>query len=1142
MKEALITVQGMTCAACTSAVTEALERHPDVQRASVSLITNEAKVTFGGAVQPQALVDLIEDCGFDATLVSVAGEDSRCVSKFSVSGLTCGACTSSVTEALESTTGVTLASVSLITNSARVEHSASVLVATLLAVIEDCGFEAQLQASDEVGSTTESRFEVNGMTCGACSASITEALQRLDGVVTVNVSQMTNQAVVVHNSTLSPDTIVTTIEDCGFDARMTASADSCSSGPVIEQVYLQLHGITEHTDLSALQFNVEAALSGLEGVIDFCFIFKGQVQEVADASAAPDAGSENLIDELRLTVNTDLTSLRQLMDMLNGIDDLFQFVILNSVDHSLTAQLDLLSKVKEIHYWRSNFYWALALAVPINVLSYVEDTHFWSNLMIAKGLFVVTLIQFALATHIILHLSSAFFKKFIVFIRHRGKGANMDVLVSISLGMSYLFSIYSIILSVWTGQTDKPPKVLFDTVAMLTCFVSFGKWIENRAKGATSSALSRLMSLTPTTCDIVTDEERFNSVVLNSDEKLETTTELPTRTISIDLIQKNDIALVAPGGKIPADGVILSGSTEVDESIITGESRLVLKRVGDKVIGGSINGPFLIYMRVSGAGSLSQLQQIINIVKDSQVNKAPVQRFADYIAARFVAFVLILALSTFTFWLGCLWLFPEHLPQLFLDDENGRYFVCLRLAITVVVVACPCALGLAAPTVVMVGTGVGATHGALIKGGDVLEKASKVDIILFDKTGTLTCGEAQITTAMPILHDIGIPEDTWWTLVGSVEINSEHPTGHAIAKQAKLALHLSFEDDLFDTLISKFKVLAGMGVTATVTLDGVDYDVSVGNQEMIVKHHPSATASMEQVFEKHLLNSTSSVSHVVINDTYCGFLELCDTIKPCAKDAVSYLMNVQGYQVGMVTGDNQRVASRIGQELGIPEGNVFGNVSPIEKDRLVRDLRTRLGGPDNVSIAFVGDGINDSPALVQADVGMAISTGSDVAIDSAEVVILGQQGKTDDLFGVINALEISLASFRKIKWNFVCATVYNFFMLPFAMGCFLHFGLMLSPATAAAAMACSSISVVLNSLMLRNWLPPNIRETLLAYRYDEASVGDYFSLRTGTLQEFNSIKRGTLRSRVRTLGRFKNLTRFPSSWHRTQEYEMLAPA
>lgn len=1047
-----LAVEGMTCAACSASVTEALEAVDGASAISVSLMTNEAQMTLTPPATPDLAVAAVNDCGFDARVVSVKEEPLK-VTSITIGGMTCAACLLSITEALEALDGVDSAAVLLLTNLCVVKHRLSELA--IVEAIENCGFDATLEQSQ----TTTTSISIKGMTCGACSASITEALEAKEGVLSASVSLMTEMALIVHTGLVSPAQLCETIEDCGFDAKICVEST---------ELCLLVSGLDETSDLGAVQYNAEAALSGL-----------------SVESVVFDYENENI-----KVTHTD--SVRRIVDALNAAGDV-EYSVPNYTDQALGAQLELLSRAKDIEYWRLIFFGLLIFGVPVVVLRYLTDTAVCRRLVIFHGLFVVTMVQLALVSHILFNLGASFFKKFFVCIRNGGRNANMDVLVCISTLIAYVFSVYSMALGVWRGSSN-PPKVLFETTAMLVAFVSFGKWSENKAKGATSTALLRLLLLTPTTCCIVVDVEKY--------EQSEKSPDVATRTVPIDLIEPNDIAVVLPGGKVPADGVVVYGETEIDESIITGELVPVAKREGDRVIGGAINGPHLFHMRVLKTGKESQLHQIIDIVRESQVKKAPVQRFADFIAARFVVCVLLLAFLTYTAWaITCTFVKDTQLPRAFTKEENGKYFVCLKLAISVIVVACPCALGLAAPTAVMVGTGVGATHGALIKGGDVLEKASRVNVILFDKTGTLTAGEMDVSKV-----EIGdISERTWWTLVGAAEVGSEHPVGRAIVRRAKNALGL-FSNDTFDAVISDFEAAPGRGVTAKVTVDKEVYDVAVGNGRLL-----------ESMDIKDVVQSAFTVAHVVVNGRHCGFLELSDTVKPGAREVLAYLQHVEGYQVGIVSGDNLHVARRVAAQVGVPDGNVFADVLPIGKDEIVSTLRTRFGGLDNVSIAFVGDGINDAPALVQADVGMAISLGTEIAIDLAEIVVMGSASGCD-LSGVLVALSVSSLTFSKIKWNFVFACVYNLIMLPFAMGFFLHWNLVLPPAAAAGAMACSSISVVLNSLLLKRWTPPALNTSFDIYDEEAAVGGSGFLLTQSGLEEFNAIKRGKFRGWRRRKG------------------------
>lgn len=842
--------------------------------------------------------------------------------------------------------------------------------------------------------TTTTVLGISGMTCGACSASITEALESKPGVISASISLVTEQGSIVHDSSISRKELVETIEDCGFD-----------------------------------------------------------VVEIE-------------------TVDTE-------------------------------AELEVLSKSKDIEYWKSIFIQSIIFGLPVLFMNHTKNFAIWKKTMIFPGLYLLSLLELALATYIQLKLAKPFLKKFSSFLRTGFKNATMDVLVAISTSISYLFSFTSILVSIIYGTESGPPAVLFDTLVMIISFVAFGKFLENKAKGATSTALSSLLSLTPPTCTIISDVPQYEEFM--QQQKLNSKTQaalqdFATKAVSTDLLKPNDYSIVYPGGRIPADGEIVYGETEIDESLLTGEPLPVYKTVNDRVIGGSINGPFLIHIKVTHTGKDSQLQQIINLVKDTQVTKAPVQRFSDFVAARFVPCVLLLALFTFIAWMvACFTMHTEELPKIFREEVNGKFFVCLKLAISVVVVACPCALGLAAPTAVMVGTGVGALHGILIKGADILEKATSINVILFDKTGTLTTGEMSLVNYKSLSK---ISDADWWKLIGSVECNSEHPIGVALTKLAKQKLGLGFDDDHFDTIIDEVNVLVGMGIQASITLNGgKTYNIFVGNEKLMSEKLPEMLNDFD---EKS--NSQNTVSYVIINGEYAGYIELTDTVKPLSREVVSYLKN-DGYIVGMVTGDNYGAAMKISQEVGISPENVFYEVSPIHKDKVITDLKENLG--DGVCVAFVGDGINDAPALAKADIGIAISSGTDIVIESADIVLISGSSRGADLKGIVNALKLSNATFSRIKLNFIWAMVYNILMLPFAMGCFLPLNIMLPPIAAGAAMMFSSLSVVFSSLLLKRWSPPKLEaKESFSIDLETGNLGDsVFSLKNGTLKEFNDVKR-----------------------------------
>ncbi|KAI3404163.2 CCC2 [Candida oxycetoniae] len=1101
-----------------------------------------------------SILQKINDLGYSVKLV--ASNVPEINTRVQIQGMTCGACSAAITQALEKQPGVSKASISLVTENGLISHSRSIAGSQIINIIQDCGFDAQLQSTTKLLQQQQQQKQkkspiikqttigVSGMTCGACSSSITMSLEKLENVQYVSVSLITEEALIRHTPEISQDELKSAIQDCGFDTTYirtvdlkanqrdsTTSKEKQEGQPQeevkeYEEVTLKLVGLNSNTDQLGLRYNIEAFLHSIPGIGSFYLTLLGTDASSLDVSAPArirdlvteeDTASDiqGLINELVFSYDSNIIGIRDVVDGLNKIDDRVTFFVINSLDQSSASQLKVLSKVKDIQYWKNISIQSLIVGIPILFLVHTEKMAFWKKTMLFPGLYLVSLVELVLSTYMQFHLGANYIKKFASFLKRGFKGASMDVLVCISTMVSYIFSVTSIIVSVWYGRTTRPPKVLFDTLVMLISFVSFGKLLENKAKGATSTALSSLLQLTPSTCTILENASDYESRMMEQEKEYTESSskeedkihDFQTRSISIDLVQPNDIAIVLPGGKIPADGIIVFGETEVNESFITGEPLPIYKSKGDSVIGGSINGAHLIYIRVTNTGNKSQLQQIINLVKDSQVNKAPVQRFSDLIAAKFVPSVLILALATFIIWLiVCYFVHSEKLPMIFRKDENGKFFVCLQLAISVVVVACPCALGLAAPTAVMVGTGVGASNGVLIKGADILEKTTSINVLLFDKTGTLTTGEMTLAHAKPILYDKNMTISDWWQLVGSVECNSEHPIGRALAKSAKSNCGLNFEEDVFDTTVEQINVLIGSGIEADVVLGSRKYHVHVGNAKLLKEKFPDLLDVVDNLF----FNSQNTITFVVINGKYSGYIELSDSLREGSREVIDYLKNVEGYIIGMVTGDNKGAALKIGKEVGIAEENIFYEVSPVHKDKVITDIKNRFGTlADDVGIAFIGDGINDAPALAKADIGMAISSGTDIAIESADIVLIGnrKQKNQTDLHGVVNALKISNMTFSRIKLNFLWAIIYNTFMLPFAMGCFLPFNLMLPPVAASIAMMTSSLSVVFSSLLLKCWKSPNLDEKVNMTDLESGREIEDFSLKNGTKEQFKAHRR-----------------------------------
>lgn len=1092
MSELIVGITGMTCGACSASITEALTLKEGVKSVDISIITEEGRILYDDKViQSKEIITTIEDCGFDAKVissnVSCEGRD-RIETIVAIQGMTCGSCSASITNALENLPSVSSVSISLITEDGKVVHDGSISGNEIIQVIEDCGFDAQITSTNKASSyVIETRFQIIGMTCGACSASITKALEDLDNVSEVSVSLITEEAMIKHTNQISVDKLKETIENCGFDANHLSSLRTEKELNEEEEVKFRVFGVQGLESISTFEYNLEAVITNLRyGILNYNLKLGNEHSTGPHGSLTDDPDSEIIneetgdnesVNELTVYYDSSKIGIRDILKELNSIDSNVNFLILNSQYESSELQLKLLSKVKEINYWRSNFIRSILVAVPIFVLSRTQGVEFFKETVVFKGLFLTTLIQGVLSSFIQFKSGKTFQNKFITFIKNRGGNATMDILVFISSIISFSFSLFSVVIGVWNG-VEKPPKTLFETNAMIITYISLGKWIENKAKGATSTALSQLLSLSPNECTIVTDmvlyEQYIKNVTSEKPIELDKTNDqsFPTEVIGIELIQKNDVTIILPGSNIPGDGEVIFGESEIDESLITGESLPVYKKIGDGVYGGSINGPGLLHVKITKSGKNSQLLKVIKLVKDSQINKAPIQRYSDFIAARFVPIILILSLLTFLFWFFFCHL-SDSLPKVFKMEENGRYFVCLKLSISVIVVACPCALGLASPTAIMVGTGLGAKYGTLIKGGEILEKASDVDILLFDKTGTLTTGKMNLSR-YEMKGATYTNSDDWWQLIGAIESNSEHPIGQAVVKVARNQLGM-FEEDSFGPVTKSFKSVTGMGVKGEVVFNGTTVELIIGNKKLMEANN----------LEVENIESSNTIIYVVINQDYQGFVELTDELKPNARSIIDHLKYEKNYIVGMVTGDNTKVAERIGRSLGIASSNIFSEVSPINKDKIVDELRTKFN--NQAKIAFIGDGINDAPALSNADVGIAIANGTDIAIESSDIVLMNEN---NDLYGVPMALEISQKTFRRIKINFIWAMIYNLVMVPFAMGCFLPFDIMLPPIAASLAMAFSSVSVVASSLLLNRW-KPDLNKYSVSKEFDFEDFEDF---------------------------------------------------
>lgn len=874
-------------------------------------------------------------------------------------------------------------------------------------------------------SLYEAKISIQGMTCGSCVAAVTNGLESLDGVKSVSISLITERGSIEYDSVkLSSSEIVERVEDCGFDAQLIEDNQENNEQQdklqkqKLETIKIKIYGMT----CSSCSNSVEEGLRSVAGV------------ESAVVALAT--------EEARVTVDTSISGPRDLIDSIE--DRGFDAILSSSIDNK--AQVESLTRVKEIQRYRRLCITAITFSVPVSIISMLIPDLFpflaFLKFNIIPGLYFDDVLNCLLTIPVQFGVGKQFYINAYSALKH--KSPNMDVLVSLSTSCAFFFSCFTVIMAILKGSSVRP-STLWDTAAMLVTFVTVGKYLENKAKGKTSVALSRLISLVPSTATIYKEDGE--------------------KVISSDLIQIGDVVILRPGEKAPADGVVVSGTSYLSESLITGESLPIAKKSGDQVIGGSVNGPGRIDFRVTRAGGDTKLSQIVRLVQDAQTSRAPVQRYADFLSGYFVPTVIFLGLSTFVIWMVISHVVKQNLPSVFQSGE-GSFMVCLRLCISVIVVACPCALGLATPTAVMVGTGVGATHGILIKGGATLETANEIQTVLFDKTGTLTIGKMTVTNWKNMAT---CDSKTWWKLVGVLEAGSEHPVAESIVKRAmkETQQKAAFvdKDGNNKNPVSDFQVHVGEGVKGDIYLDDTTYKVIAGNQNLMDRFNIDYP---REEIEKLTVASGDTTIIVAIDGVYAGWIAMSDAVKPEAKAAIENLKKL-GLKVGMVTGDNKSVAMKVGKELNIPKNKVWAGVSPSGKIDLVRGLQGEYD--DNVNktkVAMVGDGINDSPALAAAALGITISGASDVAVETADIVLI----RKDALLDVASAIDLSRKSFKRIKMNLIWALIYNIIMIPFAMGFFLPFGLTLHPMIAGAAMALSSVSVVLSSLLLQFWQPP----------------------------------------------------------------------
>ncbi|HJB24931.1 MAG TPA: heavy metal translocating P-type ATPase [Candidatus Jeotgalibaca pullicola] len=811
-------------------------------------------------------------------------------------------------------------------------------------------------------------FSIEGMTCASCAQTVEKAVAKVTGVEEASVNLATERLNIKTDDSVTFSTIEKVVADAGYKAL-----------PPLKTKTFSIEGMT----CASCAQTVENATKKIVG----------------EGNATVNLATE----KMSVQYNPEAISVSDITEAV--ADSGYQ-----AKEELDSADIDREKKEKHIkemwrRFWLSAvftiplFYISMGHMIGLPVPSIIDPMHHAQNFALIQ--LVLTIPVMILGKKFFTGGYKALFKGH----------PNMDSLVALGTSAAFIYSIYGTI-QVINGEANFAMGLYYESAAVILTLITLGKYFEAVSKGKTSDAIKKLMGLAPKTARVIRDGKEVE--------------------ISVDAVEADDIIVVRPGEKLPVDGIITEGLTSIDEAMLTGESIPVEKKVGDNVIGASINQNGTIQYRATKVGKDTVLSQIITLVENAQGSKAPIAKMADKISGIFVPIVIVLALLS-----GLAWFF--------LGQES--WIFALTITISVLVIACPCALGLATPTAIMVGTGKGAENGVLIKSGEALETTHNIQTIVFDKTGTITEGKPKVTDI--IVHDT-INEEELLRLAASAEVGSEHPLGEAIVKEAE-------ERGYSLQKVSSFEAIPGHGIKVVME----EKVLLLGNRKLMISNDIKLSN-----FEKdsdRLATEGKTPMYITIDGELKGIIAVADTLKENSASAIEKLQKM-GLEVVMMTGDNKRTAEAIAKQVGI--NRVLSEVLPEDKANQVKALQE-----EGKKVAMVGDGINDAPALAQSDIGIAIGTGTDVAIESADIVLMHS-----DLMDVPTSIELSRATIKNIKENLFWAFAYNVLGIPVAMG-LLHLfgGPLLNPMIAGAAMSFSSVSVLINALRLRKFQPSRIK-------------------------------------------------------------------
>uniref|UniRef100_A0A671NH74 P-type Cu(+) transporter n=1 Tax=Sinocyclocheilus anshuiensis TaxID=1608454 RepID=A0A671NH74_9TELE len=1084
-------VTGMHCKSCVVNIQDNISKLPGVSSVVVSLENRQATIQHNpkqaSVVELQKAIEALPPGDFKAILPASPEpgflQPLVSVAEIHIEGMTCGSCVQSIEGMISQKKGVRSALVSLASHQGTFEYDPLVTTTEeLRAAVEDMGFDAFLpgnlslspvwsavkeneaESDAEPATNTISKcfIQIGGMTCASCVANIERNLKNEHGVHSVLVALMAGKAEVRYSpSIIDPQRIAEFIRELGFTAAVMEDCDG--SDGTLELV---VRGMT----CASCVHKIESNLMKQKGIL---------YASVALAT-----------NKAHIRYDPEVTGPR---DVIRWIENLGFTASLVKKDRP-GSHLD---HSREIRQWKRSFLISLFFCVPVmGMMIYmiivdhqIDTSHhhnataedrekYHSTMFLEKqllpGLSIMNLISFLFCVPVQFIGGRYFYGQAYKAVKHRT--ANMDVLIVLATTIAFTYSVVILLVAMVEGAKVNP-ITFFDTPPMLFVFISLGRWLEQIAKSKTSEALSKLMSLQATEATVVT---------LNDDMSV-----LSEEQVDVELVQRGDVVKVVPGGKFPVDGRVIEGHSMADESLITGEAMPVTKKPGSTVIAGSINQNGSLLIKATHVGTDTTLSQIVKLVEEAQTSKAPIQQFADKISGYFVPFIVGVSFLTLVAWILIGFVnFPlveKYFPgyDKSISEAEAVIRFAFQASITVLCIACPCSLGLATPTAVMVGTGVGAQNGILIKGGEPLEMAHKIQSVVFDKTGTITYGAPKVVQVKMLAEGNRMSRSKLLAIVGTAENNSEHPLGAAITKYCKQELateslgtctdfqavpgcgirclvsnteHLLKRDDS-DSEENQCNASAMLGFAVSAVVQTSSFTVLIGNREWMRRNALQVRAEVDEAMTEHEKRGHTAVL-VAVDNELCAMVAIADTVKPEAELAV-HTLTAMGLEVVLMTGDNSKTARAIAAQVGIRK--VFAEVLPSHKVAKVEQLQL-----EGKRVAMVGDGVNDSPALAMADVGIAIGMGTDVAIEAADVVLI-----RNDLLDVVGSIDLSKKTVKRIRINFVFALIYNLVGIPIAAGVFMPVGLVLQPWMGSAAMAASSVSVVLSSLLLKCYTKPS---------------------------------------------------------------------